>query len=195
MKNLFYNGVAVLSLSLFLAGCGGGGGGSTPDNTKGSAKLFLYGTMSSARKVATLHAEIKVPDGVMLNYSSPPGGQGKFALRSGVIIPSGSGSEVFSTNDIKTADFRVSDRTLLLDFVNLPVSPTEPRKDIRSGTTGSGVEFATINFKLATANSSPALPTPGLETILKVGNEKNGTSLGVTYANGLTLNFVTSFIP
>lgn len=194
MKNLFNNVAAVLALSLFLAGCGGGGG-STPNNTKGSAKLFLYGTMSSARKVATLHAEIKVPDGVMLNYSSPPGGQGKYALRSGVIIPSGSGSEIFSANDLVTADYRVSDRTLFIDFVNLPLSTTQPRKDIRSGTIGNGVEFATINFRLATANSAPALPAPGLETILIVGNEKDGTFLGATYANGLTLNFVTSFYP
>jgi hypothetical protein len=189
MKNTLLNSAILLALALILTGCGDSS--SEPLKTQGSAKVFLFGTMSSSRKIATLHTEVIIPSGIMLNYSSPPGGTGKYPLRSGVIVPSG--SVTFSQSDI-TAEFRVSDRTLFVDCINWPDS-TGFRKNIRSGSVGDGVEIATLNFKLATADAYPSLPTLWQNVILSVGEEKNGTTLDVTYANALKLNFATSFSP
>lgn len=191
MKTLFLNAAAVLAVSVILTGCGGGGGGGTAviPKTQGTTTVYLFGTMSSASRVATLHSEITVPDGIMVNYSSPPGATtGKFPLRSGSIVPSG--PVKLSQNDI-TAEFSLSDRKLSIDCINTPDFATQARKNVKSSATGNGAEIATLYFKLKTADVLPVLPTPWQDTTVVVGEETS--SLDVIYATGLKLNFITSF--
>jgi hypothetical protein len=183
--------ITILSaLSALLTGCGGGGGGTPAPNTRAVTTVYLFGHMTSTSKVATLHSELTVPEGIMVNYSSPPGGTGKYALRNGSVVPSG--PVKVAQSDI-TAEFSVSDRKLTIDFVNSPDFTTQVRKNIRSGTAGSGIEIATINFKLAAADVLPVLPSPWQDLTVTVGEETG--SLSIIYATGLKLNFSTSFMP
>lgn len=190
MKRLILITMALSALSGILAGCGGGGSGAPAPNTRAVTTVYLFGNMTSTSKVATLHSELTVPAGVMVNYSSPPGGTGKYPLRSGTVVPSG--PVKVSQNDI-TAEFSVSDRKLFIDFVNSPDFTTQVRKNIRSGKTGNGVEVATIFFQLATADVLPVLPSPWEDVTVVVGEETS--SLSIIYATGLKLNFLTSFVP
>lgn len=192
MKRFILISMTLSALSGILVGCGGGGGGTAP-NTQAVTTVYLFGHMTSTSKVATLHSELTVPEGVMVNYSSPPGATtGKYAVRSGSVVPSG--PVKVSQNDI-TAEFSVSDRKLTIDFVNSPDFNTQIRKNVRSGTVGSGIEVATIYFKLAAPDALPTLPSPWQDLAVIVGEETNSGSLSIIYATGLKLNFVTSFAP
>lgn len=191
MKRFILITMALSALSGILAGCGGGGGGAPAPNTRAVTTVYLFGNMTSTSKVATLHSELTVPDGVMVNYSSPPGATtGKYALRSGSVVPSG--PVKVSQSDI-TAEFSVSDRKLTIDYINTPDFSTLIRKNVKSGSTGNGVEVATIYFKLATADVLPVLPSPWQDLTVVVGEETS--SLSIIYATGLKLNFLTSFMP
>ena len=191
MKRLILITMALSALSGILAGCGGGGSGAPAPNTRAVTTVYLFGNMTSTSKVATLHSELTVPAGVMVNYSSPPGATtGKYAVRNGSIVPSG--PVKVSPNDI-TAEFSVADRKLFIDFVNSPDFTTQVRKSIRSGKTGNGVEIATIYFQLAAADVMPVLPSPWEDVAVVVGEETS--SLSIIYATGLKLNFLTSFAP
>lgn len=191
MKRFILLTMTLSALCGMLAGCGGGGGGAPAPNTRAVTTVYLFGHMTSTSKVATLHSELTVPDGVLVNYSSPPGvTTGKYAVRNGSVVPSG--PVKFSQSDI-TAEFSVADRKLTIDFVNSPDFTTQLRKNIRSGTANNGVEVATINFKLATADVLPVLPSPWQDLSVVVGEETG--SLSIIYATGLKLNFSTSFVP
>lgn len=193
MKKIFLNIAAVLTMTIIFTGCGGGGGSSPATKVVTSAvtSMYLFGTMSSSSIVATLHSEITVPNGILVNYSSPPGATtGKFPLRSGSIVPSG--PVKFSQSDI-TADYNLADRKLSIDCVNWPDFSTSIRKKIKSGTTGNGVEIATLNFKLATAGVLPTLPSPWQDIDASIYEETS--SLSIINSTGLKLNFITAFKP
>lgn len=191
MKAFFLNTAAVLSISVVLAACGGGGGGASSPSTQGATTVFLFGTMSSTSKVATLQSEIIVPDGIMVNYSSPPGVlSGRYPLRSGSIVPSG--PEKVPMADV-TAEYNLADRKLSIYYLNAPDFSTLTRKNIKSGTSGNGVEIATLNFKLTTAGALPIIPTPWQDSAVSVYEETSSSS--VLPATGLKLNFVTTFQP
>lgn len=191
MKNLFLNSAAIFALSIILTGCGETT--ADPPKTRAATTVYLFGAMSSSSKVASIETDFTVPDGIMVNYSSPPGvTNGKFPLRSGSIVPSG--PVKFSQNDITSAEYNTSDRKLSIKILNTPdLSNAGITKNIRSSTTDNGVEVATIYFKLATADVIPVLPTPWQDTNAIIGEDSS--SLGIIYATGLKLNFLTTFIP
>lgn len=191
MKNYFLKTATVLAMSIILAGCGGGGGTTVPPKTQGTTVVYLFGTMSSSSRVATLHSEITIPDGIMVNYSSPPGAtSGKYPLRSGAITPSG--PLKVAQSDV-TAEFSVADRKLSIDYLNTPDFTTMARKNIKSSTTGSGTEIATLNFKLKTADVFPTLAAPWEDVAVSIYEETS--TLNVINSTGLKLNFVTTFMP
>ncbi len=190
MKYFFLTTMAALTMSLLLAGCGGGG---SPATVKATTTVYLFGAMSSSSKIVTIHSELTVPEGIMVNYSSPPGATtGKFPLRSGSIVPSG--PVKVAQSDI-TADYNLSDRKLTIDYVNTPdfAAATESSKKIRSGVTGNGVEIAILNFKLTTPNSIPVLPSPWQDINASIYEETS--SLSIINSTGLKLNFITAFKP
>ncbi|HXE96056.1 MAG TPA: hypothetical protein VN642_06605 [Dongiaceae bacterium] len=185
------NTAAVLTMSIILGGCGGGS--SEPPKTQAVTKVYLFGKMSSSSRVATIESGITVPDGIMVNYSSPLGATtGKYPLRSGSIVPSG--PVKFSPNDIVFTEYNLSDRKLVFKFLNTPeLNNKGITKNIRSGTEGDGVEVATMYFILAKPNVLPILPTPWQDTAALIGEDS--ASQGIYYAEGLNLNFVTAFLP
>lgn len=191
MKRFIFITTAFSALCIILAGCGGGGGGAPAPKTQAVTTVYLFGNMSSTSKVATLHSELIVPVGVMVNYSSPPGAtSGTYSLRSGSIVPSG--PVKVSQSDI-TAEFNVSNRKLTIDYINTPDFSTLLRKNVKSGSTGNGIEVATIYFKLVAADVLPVLPSPWEDLTVVVGEETS--SLSIIYSTGLKLNFLTSFVP
>lgn len=190
MRNISSSILLVLSIIL-LAGCGGGGGGgvAVPPLTKAETKVLLFGTMSPSSKIATIHSEITVPEGIMVNYSSPPGATiGKFPLRTGSIIPSG--TVQIAANDL-TAEYDLTARKLFVDYINSPDFSTGSRKNIISGTVTDGVEIATIKFTLSKAGVKPILPNPWEDMTASIYEET--VTHDVIPLTGLKLNFLTTF--
>lgn len=187
MNKYFLNTVVVAFISLLFAGCGGGSSSPAP-KTQGSVAVYLFGSMSSASKVAAITSEITVPAGIMINYSSPPGvTTGKHPLRSGSIIPSG--TSTFSKGDFNTL-YNLDNRTLTIFLVN------KNMKDIKSNLIGNGLEIATLNFMLTTPDVLPTLPVPWQDPAVVVWQD---TTLQVApftetvIKTGLKLNFISSF--
>jgi hypothetical protein len=166
--------------------------------TRGTATVYLFGSMSSVSKVVSVKSEMTVPAGVMINYSSPPGATtGKFPLRSGQIVPSG--PVLFAQSDIQSAECTVaSDGSRKISFMifNTPdLNTSGSIKNIRSGTIGNGVEIATIHFKLTAAGVTPSLPDPWQDLNAEVGVSVDPSSLNILYPTGLKLNYSASFFP
>jgi hypothetical protein len=192
MIKLLLNMAAVITMSGILGGCSGGSP-DEPPKTQAVAKVYLFGKMSSSSRVATIQSEITVPDGIMVNYSSPPGvTAGKFPLRSGSIVPSG--PVTFSQNDIISAEYNLSDRKLAFKFLNTPdLNNKGITKNIRSGTEGDGVEVATLYFRLAKPDVLPIIPAPWQDVAALIGVDSG--SQGIDYSKELNLNFAVSFLP
>lgn len=174
---------------LILAGCGGGGGGGgtpTPAATsKIVTKAYLFGAMSSSSIIATVQTSMIVPAGVMVNYTSATGAtSGTFPLKSGVLVPSGpvqvASGDLYGTFDTVS-------RKLLISLVN-----STNRAALQSSATGSGTEFATINFTPATPGAAtPTFPTS--DTAATVGQDRHPSGVpSVGYLNGCKLNFTTT---
>lgn len=190
MRNLFLNIATLATLFAITAGCGTGTDTPAP-KTQAASTVYLFGTMSSTSRVATIHSETIVPEGIMVNYSSPPGATtGKYPLRSGSIVPSG--PVKIAPADV-SAEFNLADRKLTIDYINNPDFTTLTRKNVKSGTTGNGIEIATIYFKLKAPDALPVMPAQWQDLSVVVGEETS--SLSVIYATGLQLNLVTTFIP
>lgn len=184
MKKFFLNTVMLVSFSTFLAGCGGGGGAPAP-KTQGSVAIYLFGTMSSSSKVASIESKFTVPSGIMVNYSSPPGvNTGIHPLHSGSIVPSG--LSVFSKDDFSTA-YDIDNQMLTVGVVNKQMI------NIQSNVIGNGLEIATLSFKLTTPDVFPVLPTPWQDPAAVVF--QNTLSVDTVVKTGLTLKFITSFFP
>lgn len=188
MKKTFLNTAVLALVSLLLTGCGGGGGGGTAPKTSGSIALYLFGTMSSASKVASIKSQFTVPAGIMINYSSPPGATtGVHKLRSGSIVPSG--LSMFSKDDF-TSTYNLDNKLLTIGVVN------NQMKDIKSNITGKGTEIATLSFKLTSPDALPIVPTPWQDSAVEVYQETIVPGLPMPETDiktGLILNFVTSF--
>lgn len=180
------------ALTLTLTGCGGGGGGGSAPVTKAVAKLYLFGNMSSPAsfgnmssnaKIATVRTTMTVPSGVMLNYSSAPGAtSGLCILRKGVIVPSG--KVQVSAADFNLSTFDIASRILTVNMVN------NGRVQLKSSTTGNGVEFAALNLTLAAPGVTPSA-IPLEDQNATIGEELPDLSLA--YLPGRKINFLTSF--
>jgi hypothetical protein len=143
-------------VAISLSACGGGGGGSAPPvpTTKVVLSAYLFGTMSSSTaNVTAIDATVKVPFGVLVNYSSPvPANpqQHVFPLRSGAITFSGALSN--STTNAISGSY--NDSTGVVAFsIPIPLSNSSIPA-LRSSINGYGTEFAKLYFKLATADSN-----------------------------------------
>jgi hypothetical protein len=175
--------------SIFLSGCGGGGGGSsTPApaaKSKAVTKAYLFGAMSSSSIIATVQTSMVVPSGVLVNYTSASGAtSGVFPLKSGVLVPSG--TVKVAANDL-SGTFDTASRKLAITMVNATT-----RASLQSSATGSGTEFATINFTLATPGTTPALPTSDPTAVISQDRQSSGAP-SVGYLSGCILNFTTTF--
>lgn len=167
--------------------------------TRGTATVYLFGSMSSVSRVVSVKSEMTVPAGVMINYSSPPGATtGKFPLRSGQIVPSG--PVLFAESDIQSAECTVVNnipsKISFLLFNTPDLNASGSIKNIRSSTIGNGVEIATIHFKLAAADVIPTVPAPWQDLSAEIGvNIDPSSSNNTLYPTGLKLNYSANFFP
>jgi len=182
-------GVVISALSaLTLAGCGSSGNPSavTPvetQATKASSKVYLFGNMSSNSRIATVDTSMNVPDGIMVNYSSPPGAtSGVFPLRSGVAVPSG--PVQLAPADI-SGTFDVSSRKLYLRLMNNPGNSVL----LKSSSNGNGEEVATLNFTLASPGIKPVMPA--MDELITVGQDRGNS---INYLGGCKVNFITDYL-
>lgn len=174
--------------ALTLTGCGGDGGGTTPTTpttpaTKATTKVYLFGALSSNSKIATVQTTIIVPNGIMVNYTSPPGAtSGIFPLRKGIAVPSG--PVQVSATDI-SGTFDIASRKLHINLFNNPTNSVL----LKSSSSGIGEEIATLNLTLASPGVQPLIPA--LDTLVMVSQDRGGNS--VNYLSGCNTNFVTAY--
>lgn len=184
MKKYLSASICALSL-VAMAACGGGGGSggtSAAPVTKAVTKVYLFGTMSSNSKIATVQTTMIVPLGVMVNYTAPVGATaGIYPLKKGVIVPSG--PVQVSTADFSASTFNIATRALVVSLFNQGGVP------LASNTLGNGAEIATINLNLTTPGVTA--PMPLQDMLASVGQDRPGISLA--YLTGCTVNFVTTF--
>jgi hypothetical protein len=176
-----------------LAACGGSGGDAAVPTTKVVLSAYLFGTMSSSTaKVTSVHASMKVPSGVFVNYSSPaPSGYpaNTYPLKSSAIAASGA---LPSASASTSGTYNTATGMIELSILNSPASNnTVP--DLRSTSSGNGTEFAKLFFRLATTDiNTPFLPASQALTyeILQtdLANQTSGTR-----ARGCDLKFSTSY--
>lgn len=107
MRRYVFAAGMLVSLFLSLYGCGGGGGGGGPSTT--TTKLYLFGTLSTNRNVATVQTSIAVAG--FSSYSAPAGvTSGVFPLRRGIFSASGPvvAGSVASTYDTASQKLNLS---------------------------------------------------------------------------------------
>jgi len=190
---------------LTLAGCGGGGGGGGAASvTKAATKAYLFGNMSSPAsfgnlssnaRIASIQTSITIPTTeAMVNYSSTPGatsglcamranaGAGQCILRDNVIVPSG--KVLVSASDFIASTYDIASKTLTVRMTNFGRVP------LKSSTTGSGTEFATINLTLVKAGVTPAT-MPLVDLVPTIGEEL--PDLSTAFLVGRKVNFVTTY--
>lgn len=171
--------------ALTLSGCGGGGSSGPPPVKKAVTAMYLFGAMSSNSKIATVQATMTVPDGIMVNYSSPPGAtSGTFPLRSGFVVPSG--PVKLSATDV-SGTFNTVSKKLSINLLNNPSTPL----DLQSSTNGNGAEVATLNFTLASPEVTASLPTE--DPAVTVGQDRSTPqNVKLGYLNGCKVIFSTT---
>ncbi|AJE03775.1 hypothetical protein [Geobacter pickeringii] len=206
MEKYISAAIGVALTALAVTGCGGGGGGgggaaAPAAVTRATTKVYLFGTMSSSGKfnnisttstIATVSTKLNVPSGVLVNYSSAPGAtSGLCILRPGVLVPSG--PVRVATTDL-TGTYDIASRTLTVSLIN---SPGQNQVALKTSSTGTGAEIATINFSLATAGVTPSsMPLQDLSP--SVGQYRQllthpPTTLDNIYLTGDTVNFATTY--
>lgn len=190
MKNIFRVTFTILTLAVVLAACGSKNSSSTPPMTKAVTTLYLFGSMSSSSKVATLKTEVTVPDGLTIDHSTQQEANGNYTLTSGTIVPSG--TNAISDNGI-SGEYNVTDRKVIINYINFPDTTTSVRKDIKSGTSGKGVEIAQLNFKLAKSNVLPVVPNPWSDLVPLVYVETGLTD--IVPVPGLQVNYAIKYLP
>jgi hypothetical protein len=193
MKKIIVPMAFFCCIALTMSACGGGGSSPAP-TTKVVLKAFLFGTMSSATaNVTTVHASMKVPSGVFVNYSTPaPSGYppNTYNIRSGSITPSG--ALLNNTAAMVSGTYNTSTFMIDLQFLN---APTSGIPNLKSSPIGNGTEFATLYFKLAATDSNTPFDTSNPSVDLKYDIEQSDLSIlssGVP-AKGCTLKFTTTY--
>lgn len=196
--NIRMIGILALGIAgLLLGGCGGGGGGDSapPPTPKATAKVYLFGTMSTATisqaagLVDSLETTVTLPAGVFVNVTSlPVAGDpaNTRRLKGGTIVASG---PVQVTADKITALYNSVTRDLTITMLN-----TNRAANLVADTTSNanqGAEFATINLT-RTAGVTTALPTPGSATVV-VQNRTLNSNVDIRPLGGASVNFATTF--
>ncbi|MBT0666116.1 hypothetical protein KI809_17525 [Geobacter pelophilus] len=159
MKNYILLVIFSSVFALTLAGCGGGGGGGGT-TTQAVTTLYLFGQMSSVSnsKIANAMTTINVPDGVLVNYSSPaPIGlpPNTYEMRTGFASPSG--TVLLSPSDI-TGSYNTVNRKLTVTIVNSAFLPLRSYTSARGAATVKGAEVAKVYFRLDPPGGTPILP-------------------------------------
>ena len=135
----------IVALSFTLHGCGGGGGGGSSGPATTTTKLYLFGTLSSNRNIATVQTSIAVAG--FSSYSAPAGvNSGVFPLRRGVFSASGPVGAGYVPSTYDTSNKK---RNPLLNnsaFKNMSSST------LRNG--GKGTEIGTLIMPIAVSFSS-----------------------------------------
>lgn len=188
MKRGFVMLAATALFAVVMAGCGGGGGGSTAPVTKATAKVLLFGAMSSSSKVAAVQSSFPVPSGVLVNYSSPaPAGYpaNTYPVRGGSIIPSG--AVHVAASDL-SGTYNTSTGLLSVNLLN------SNRVALKSSTVGMGSEIATVSFRLVSPGVLPVLPEPWQDAQVTVWQElATPPVVSVVSLPGFKLNLATSY--
>ena len=196
MKLTTLGTIALVISGFMLGGCGGGGGDSAPPAaTQATAKMYLFGTMSSAsagRSAGVIDSVqttvLSVPTGLFVNYTSqavPGDPANSYRLRSGVIVPSG--PVLLPAGNI-TALFNTVTRDITLSLLNSGAGVNLAADTVSNG--GKGVEVATINFTLA-AGETPAVSATGTATVVQQFRTIGGPSIDAL--NGCAVNFATTY--
>jgi hypothetical protein len=199
MKNPFVTVIALSIAILPLSACGGGGGGgggsAAPPATTSKVVIsaYLFGTMSSSTAtVTTIEASMKVPSGVYAMYSSPaPAGYpaNLFPLRSNAAVTSGklanSAASISGTYNTQTG-------IVSLQLLNNPAA-NNSIATLQSSSTGSGNEFATLYFTLASPGTTvPFIPSDQALTYSVQQTDLSAQTSGVP-AKGCQLKFSTTY--
>ena len=169
--------VSVIGITgvLAFAGCGGGGGGGGGPS-KQVTQIYLYGTMSSNSKIATVTTSLTVP--AFSDYSAYPTKTSKnlFNLRPGVLVAAG---PVQASSVSGTFDNTVSGNNKLTLYIN------NLAFDNMSSSTGRNSGKGTLIGTLITAPGTiTTLPTADITPI--IGVQRGGN---ITYLNGCKVNF------
>jgi hypothetical protein len=191
MKNSFLTIVALGILALTLAACGSSGGSTPVPTTKVALTAYLFGNMSStSATVTSVHASMKVPSGVFVDYSAPTGSiSGTFPIRSRSMAISGplAGSAATTSGTFNTAT-----GTVELSLLNMPAS-NNTISALKSSSSGNGTEFATFYFKLATTDiNTPFVPANETLTYNILQTDLTTQTSGAA-ARGAVLKFSTSY--
>lgn len=179
-------------IALTLSACGGGGGSTPPVPTsKVILSAYLFGTMSSSTaQVTAIDVSVKVPFGVLVNYSSPlpkDPGQHIFPLRSGSI--SFSGTLLNSPTNAISGSY--DDSNGLIAFsIPIPLN-NNTISTLKSSSIGNGTEFAKLYFKLASADSN--IPFQPLNSGLTYSIKQTDPPSFDVPARGCELKFSTSY--
>jgi hypothetical protein len=189
MRKEFVVLAAAAMVAALMAGCGGGGGGgSSAPATKGAAKLFLFGAMSTSSRVAAVQTTLPVPSGVMLNYSTPaPAGYpaNTYPLRGGSLMPSG--PVQVAASDL-SGTYNTSTGLLSVSLLN------SNRVALKSSTLGMGTEVATVSFRLVSPGALPVLPDPWQDAQVTVWQElATPPVLSVVTLPGFKLNLAATY--
>lgn len=179
----------VAGLTLPLSGCGGGGGGGGGGPaTKATAKVSVFGAISSSCRIASIGTTLTVPSGILVNYSSPaPAGYPPhtYPVRGSALVPSG---PVQVDRSEITGTFNTSTNLLTVSLVN------GSRLLLRGSTIGDGTEVAQVIFGLATPGVLPTLPDPWQDPLVTVYQEVPTVPIAsVLPLSGQTLKLTTTY--
>lgn len=195
MKLTTLGTIALVISGFMLGGCGGGGDDSPPPSTQATAKMYLFGTMSSAsagRSAGVVDSVkttiLSVPAGLFVNYTSqavPGDPANSYRLRGGVVVPSG--PALIPAANI-TALFNTVTRDVTLSLMNSGGGVNLIADTVSNA--GKGVEVATINFSLA-AGETPAVSATGTATSVQQFRTIGGPD--IRELNGCAVNFETTY--
>jgi hypothetical protein len=189
MKREFLGLASAALFAALAAGCGGGGGGGGSTTVTGAtAKVLLFGSMSSSSRVAAVQTTLPVPSGVLVNYSSPaPAGYpaNTYPLRGGSIIPSG--AVHVAASDL-SGSYNTSTGLLSVSLLN------SNRVPLKSSNVAMGAEIAAISFKLVSPGVLPVLPDPWQDAQVTVWQElATPPVVSVVSLPGFKLNLATTY--
>lgn len=137
--------IMVLFFALHGCGGGGGGGGGPSGPTTSTTKLYLFGTLSSNRNIASVQTSIAVSG--FTSYSAPVGAvAGVYPLRRGVFSPSG--PVIVSSSN---ASYDISQQKINISLIN-GTFKNMSSSTLRNG--GMGTEIGTLIMPAAVSFSS-----------------------------------------
>ena len=158
--------------AVMLTGCGGGGGGG--GESKQITKLFLFGTMSSNSRIATVTTSVISPN--FVDYSAPNKSvKGIYSLKTGVVTASGP----VQASDVTGSTYDNTTGKLTVRLVN---GAFQNMSSSTGRNNGKGTEVATLSTK-------PGTTFPAADTTPEVGQQRLTTPPSTGYLNGCKVNY------